>query len=156
MSYEDTSGRNVKTQYGPRIVEKGAGTIGTKGRSYEVSIDIDPDVLNNGGPLLVDVTIPASSTIEDVYYSATEAFALGGTTPTILVGTDTSEVTNGFVVTEAQAEATAPLDLTSTLTGTWAAPLVADTVIGVTLGGTTPTVGTAGKAKVVIRYTKIA
>ena len=156
MSFENSAGLNVNNHYGPRVVSKTVGTIKTEGRTYEASIDIDPDTLNNGGPVLVDIDIPASSIIEEAYVSVTEAFALGGTTPTILVGTDTSEVTNGLVISEAQAEAVGTYDVTSTLTGTWAAPLAADTTVGIVLGGTTPTVGTAGKAKVIIKYTKVA
>lgn len=156
MSFESTSGLGVTNHYGPRDTGKTVGVIKTEGRSYEASIYIDSETIANGGPELVDITIPASAVIEDVYLEVTEAFALGGTTPTILVGTDTSEVTNGVVIAEAKAEAVATYSLTSTLTGTWAAPLAADTVVGIVLGGTTPTVGSAGKAKVVIRYTKVA
>ncbi len=156
MGYEANSGLGVNNHYGPRDTGKTTGVVKTEGRHYEASVDIDPDTINNGGPVLVDLDIQGAAVIEDVYVEVTEAFALGGTTPTIVVGTDTSEETNGVVISEAQAEATGTYDITGTLTGTWASPLEADTTIGVTLGGDTPTVGTAGKAKVVIRYTKVS
>lgn len=155
MSFENSAGLGVNNHYGVREVEKTVGAINTTGRSYEASIFIDADTLNNGGPILVDLDIPATSVIETAYVEVTEVFALGGTTPTILVGTDTSEVTNGLVISEAQAEALGTYDVTGTLTGTWAAPLAADTTVGTVLGGTSPTVGTGGKAKVVITYKKV-
>ncbi|NOQ73238.1 MAG: hypothetical protein GQ574_14620 [Crocinitomix sp.] len=77
---------------------------------------------------------------------------LGGTTPVIDIGTESTEATNGFTITEAQAEAVGMYDLTSALAGTWAAGLAADTTVGLLLGGTSPTVTSAGKAKIVIRY----
>jgi len=155
MGYENSAGLNVSNHYGPREFGPTNGNVKTVGRSYEVSVEVDPLVLANGGPLLVtDVVIPAKAVIEDVYADVSALFALGGTTPTILVGTDTSEVTNGVVISEAQAEAVGTYDITGTLTGTWAAPLAADTTVGIVLGGTTPTVTAVGKVIVTIRYTK--
>jgi len=156
MGYENSAGLNVNNHYGPRDTGPTNGNVKTVGRSYEASVEVDVDVIANGGPLLVtDLEIPAKSVIEDVYVDVSEAFTLTGTTPTILVGTATSEVTNGVVISEAQAEAVAVVDITGTLTGTWAAPLAADTVVGVALGGTTPaTSGLLGKAIVTVRYTK--
>jgi hypothetical protein len=100
-------------------------------------------------------TIPAGAKFLEAYAEVTEAFALGGTTPTINVGTNGSEGTNyGIELSEAQAEATGEV-YNGTGAGTWASPLAADTVIGVALDGTSPTVTSAGEAKVVIRYIKI-
>lgn len=58
-------------------------------------------------------------------------------TQPLLVGTDTSEVTNGFVVSEAVLESANTARLTSTLTGSWAVntPLQARTKIGFAIGG---------------------
>lgn len=154
MGFESNTGLGVSNHYGPRENGPGAGVVGTQGREVEFSVDLTEDVVTNGGPLLVDFTIPAGAVIESVYLVVTEAFDLGGTTPTILVGTDTTEVTNGFVVSEVQAEALGTYDVTATLTGTWAAPLAAATVVGIVLGGTTPTVvADTGKAKAIVKYT---
>lgn len=156
MSFENSAGLNVNNHYGPRESGKTVGVVKTEGRVYEASIYIDSETISNGGPLLVDLKLPDSAIIEDAYVEVTEAFALTGTSPTILVGTDTSEATNGLAISEAQAEAVGTYDVTSTLTGTWASPLAAETTVGVALGGTTPAVGSAGKAKVIVRYTKVA
>jgi hypothetical protein len=157
MSYESNTGLGVNNHYGPRELGNSAGIVGTQGREVELSIDLNEDVVSNGSPLLVDFTIPAGSIIENVYLEVTEAFDLGGTTPAIEVGTDTSEATNGFTIDEADAELAGVYDLTAALSGTWAAPLAADTVIGVALSGTTPTiVADTGKAKVIIKYTLTA
>lgn len=153
--YVNKAGLGVYNHYGPRDVEKNVGVIKTAGRSYEYSISIDPEVISNGGPYPSTIKIPASSVIEDVYVVVEEAFTLGGTTPTINVGTDSSEGTNGLVISKARAEVAGTYDVTSTLRGTWAAPLAADTTVGVALGGTTPTITEVGKLRVIIRATKV-
>jgi hypothetical protein len=81
-----------------------------------------------------------------------EAFVIGGTTPAIVIGTEGSEATNGFVISEAQGEATGTYDVSGTLTGTWAAPLAAATTVGIDMSGTSPTVTDAGLAEVVVKY----
>jgi hypothetical protein len=61
------------------------------------------------------------------------------------VGTDTSEATNGFSITEAQLEAAADtvVDLTSALSGTWdaEAKLAADTTVNLALSVAALTAG---------------
>ncbi len=158
MSYESNTGLGVTNHYGPRQTGNTTGVVGTEGREVELSIDINPDVVTNGGPLLVDFKIPKGAVINAAYVDITEAFVLGGTAPTILVGTDASEVTNGLVVSEAQAEAVGTYNVTSTLVGTWDAevPLAAQTTVGVVLGGTSPTVTSVGKGKVLIKYTTVS
>ena len=154
MSYEKTSGLGVSNHYGPRDTGNTVGVIKTEGRSEEVSVNFDAAVVAAGGPTMFDVVLPASACVEEVYVEVTEAFALGGTTPTILIGTDGSEATNGVVVSKAKAEAVGTYK--ATLVGTWAAPIAVDTTVGITLGGTSPTITDAGKAKVIVRYTKVA
>ena len=159
MTYEANTGLGVTNHYGPRTSGKTVGVVGTMGREVELSIDIDEDTVTNGGPLLVNYTIPAGAIITAAYLVITEVFALGGTTPAIEIGTDTTEATNGFTITKAQAEAIATTNLTTALSGTWdaEAPLAAATVIGVVLSGTTPTItADTGKGKVIIKYTLTA
>jgi hypothetical protein len=150
---------NVTTQvsqhYGERDTGKTTGVIRTAGAMNELTLDIDAAMVSDGALTLVAPIIPAGSLIEDAYVEVTEAFVLGGTSPTILVGTSGSEVTNGLVVNEATAEATGTYDITSTLTGTWAAGLAADTTVGIDFGGTSPTVTAVGKMRVVVRYVKV-
>lgn len=105
-----------------------------------------------GDGFLLAPTIPVGAVISDVIVQVKEAFSLTGTTPTILIGTQGSEVTNGFVVSEAQAEAVGTY--LPTKVGTWAAPLAAAALVGVALGGTSPVSTLAGKMDILIKYTK--
>lgn len=154
-----TGGGNVTTavhnQYGPRNAGKTVGVFDTDGAIKELVIDIDGTIVGAGAYPLLAPKLPAGAIIEDVYLVVEEAFVLGGTTPVIDIGTEGSEATNGFTITEAQAEAAATYDLTSALSGTWAAGLAAATTVGILLGGGTPTVTSAGKARVVIRYVQV-
>jgi hypothetical protein len=145
----------VNNHYGTRTSDRAQGKVKTEGTSNEVSIEITGvDAGNESFPLL-SPWLPDGAIIEKVFLEVKEAFDLGGTTPTILFGTEGSEVTNGFVVSETQAETPGTYDVTSTLTGTWAAPLDANTTVGLALGGGTPTATEDGKLEVVIRYTVI-
>lgn len=103
---------------------------------------------------LVPFVLPGGAVIKAVYVDVEEVFVVTGTTPTVLIGTNGSEVTNGFVISEAILEATGTANLTSTLTGTWdnEVPLAANTTIGIALGGTTPAITSAGKARVTIIF----
>ncbi len=147
----------VHNHYGPREVGKGVGVTKTSGFMNELTLDIDGDMVGAEEFALLAPVIPAGSRIEDVFVEVSEAFVLGGTAPIIEVGTEGSEATNGFSTTEAQAEAVGTYDLTSALSGTWASAtgLAADTTLGIALAGTTPTVTSAGKMRVVIRYVKV-
>jgi hypothetical protein len=117
-----------------------------------LTLDIDAAMMTAAAFPLVVPTLPAGAIIQEVFAEVSEVFILGGTTPTLDVGTETSEGTNGVDVTEAQAEALGSYDLTSALQGTWASPLAAATTIGLALGGSSPTNGATGKMRVVIRY----
>lgn len=151
MSFESNTGLNVNNHYGPRENGPGAGVIGTEGREVEFSLDITGEVSTNGGPLLVDFIIPAGAIIEKAYLVVTEVAVFGNADNVVDVGTDGSEATNGFTITNDQLEAVATVDLTGQLSGTWAAPLAADTTVGVVVSGTTAS-HTGGKAKVIVKY----
>jgi len=168
MGYERTkfgndvltgSGGNVKSKvsnhYGPRDTGKTVGLTYSDGFIRELSIDIDgPTVTAAEFALTVAPILPAGTRIADVFLHVTEAFVASGTTPAIEIGTEGSEVTNGFTITEAQAEGVGIYNLTSALSGTWGAAtgLAAATTVGIALSGTSPAVTSAGKARVVIRY----
>lgn len=151
MGYEALTGLGVNNHYGVRDTGRGIGKYDMDGVKTELGISITADLVSDGN-FIVDYVIPAGSLIIGAYIDVDEVFALGGTTPTILVGTDGSEVTNGLVISQAIAQATGVANLTATLTGTWAAKLAAATTVGIALGGTTPTITTAGYAKLVIEY----
>lgn len=142
----------VNTHFGPRSSDGAVGVAKTEGYSNELVISFTGDDVGNAAYPLLAPSLPAGAVIEDVILKVSEAFVLGGTTPAIEVGTETSEATNGFTISEAQAEATGTYDLTSALSGTWAAPLAAATTVGLAMSGTSPTVTSAGKAKVIVRY----
>lgn len=153
MTIEANTGLNVSNNYGPRASGKTRGVIKTSGTIVELSVMVE--AADIGTALYLAPKIPAGALIVGAYAKVSEAFALGGTTPTIDIGTQGSEDTNAVNLTEAQGEALGTYDIFSTVAGTWAASLVAETVVGVALGGTTPTVGTAGKLEVVIQYTQL-
>lgn len=157
MSYEDSAGLSVFNQYGPRFTQDGV-VSGGKNRTagaYEEAVVYVKGSDFTSGAFDTRLTLPAGATFVEAIAEVTEAFVLGGTSPTINVGTNGSEGTNYAIeLSEAQGEATGTY-YNATGGGTFAAPLAADTVIGVALDGTSPTVTDAGEAKIVIRYLKI-
>lgn len=156
MSFYGDTGLGVNNFEGPRTALEGmGGHVKTEGAKQQMVLEFAGTNINDGVMDSV-VTLPANALIVAAYADVNEVVALGGTTPTILVGTNGSEVTNGLVMSEAQAEAASVYDLTSTLTGTWAAGLTTDTAVSVTLGGTSPTVSNDGHIKVVIEYVTVS
>lgn len=144
----------VHTKFQGREVGEQAGVLTSDDAYTQVTFTLTGSQLvrdkATDDAFLVPVVIPAGAVISDVIVRTKEVFVLGGTTPTILVGTQGSEATNGFVVSQAQAQAVGTV--LPTKVGTWASPLAAATTIGVALGGTSPTVTAAGKLDVLIRY----
>ncbi len=146
---------NVHNHFGPRKVGGSTGVLKVEGTIEQLRMEIDGVSFNDLLEPLVPTYLPAGAIIRDVWMDVIDVFALTGTSPTILIGTDTTEVTNGFVITEAQAEATATVRLTASLTGTWAVntPLAARTKIGFAIGGSnSPAVSDTGKLIVTIEY----
>lgn len=155
FGYDSNIVTTVHNHFGPREVKGSTGTMKTSGASNELVIDLDGGMVSDAAFPLLAPKLPAGALIRDVTVEVQEVFALGGTSPTIEIGTEGSESTNGFTMTEAQAEAAATLNLTSALSGTWAAGLAAETTIGIAQAGTSPTVTSAGKARIVIRYDRV-
>lgn len=146
---------NVHNQFGPRNVGGSVGVLKVEGSIEQLRLEIDGVSFNDLLEPLVPTYLPAGAIVRDVWLDVLEVFALTGTSPTILIGTDTTEVTNGFVITEAQAESTNTARLTASLTGTWAVntPLQARTKIGFAIGGSnSPAVSDTGKMIVTIEY----
>lgn len=156
MAFEDSSGRNVPTFYGPRTATEGVGG------EYNVGGSLQELVLEFTGQNITDdvwavqsnALLPAGCRPIRAIVEISEAFVLGGTTPTIDIGTDGSEGTNGFDIAEADAEAVG-VYIDETFAGTWGARLAADTTVSVALGGSSPTNTAAGRAKVTIQYSKV-
>ena len=144
---------NVNNHYGPKETGSAKGVVKTEGPLNVLSITFDGTDLSNGDfPVGPDFKLPAGAVPERAYVKVTEAFVIGGTSPTANIGTDGSEGTNGVEISEAQLEATGTYDITSTLAGTWASPLAAQTTVGLAMDGTSPTSTSAGKAKLIIEY----
>ena len=100
-------------------------------------------------------TLPTGAIVRNVSAEVKTVFALGGTTPTINVGVLTTEATNRMAqLTQAQAQATGVYSLTASAAGTLAAgtPLATQSTINIALGGTSPTVTSAGYAVVYVTY----
>lgn len=149
MAKENTAGLGVYNVYGPRKTAEGrSGQINTAGVVKELELDFRGDNYS-----LVSATLPAGAKVIECVADILEAFALGGTSPTLNIGTSGSAGTNyGIEISEAQAEAVNTVVYDNTAAGTWQSVLAADTTVVVGTDGTTPTVGTGGRAKVVIRY----
>lgn len=150
MAKENSAGLGVNNRYGPRVLPEGkAGVVKTEGVLSEY-------VMHFSGQNVTDddveaPVIPAGFKPIRAIVEINQAFALGGTTPNIAIGTDGSETTNGFLIPEADAEATGVYiyEFPSASAGTWDAQLAANTTVGVALEGDT-TITAAGKAKVTI------
>lgn len=151
--FENSAGIGVYNYYGPRDTGKTVGKIKSEGSISELSYVVDAAMID--GTVPQTAKIPAKAKVIAVYAKVSEAFVLGGTNPTILIGTDTSEVTNGAVLDDSLAEVVGTYDITDTLTGTWASELAAETTVGFSLGGTSPTKTTAGKVQFVVRYIEL-
>jgi hypothetical protein len=155
MSFESNTGLGVPTFYGARTKLEGmGGQAPTQGSKKEMVLEFSGANINDDSAMLTAI-LPQNSLILNAYVDVEEAVTMTGTAPTILVGTNGSEVTNGLVISEAQAEAKGIYDVTGTLTGTFAASLASDTTLGVALGGTSPTVTNDGRIKVVIEYVHV-
>lgn len=154
MSFLNESGLGVHNVYGPRLTRAPKGGIKTEGSIQELTVDIWGDSFKENAAALNHVLLPKGCLVLDGFAHVSEAFALGGTTPTIAIGTKGSEAVNGVKLTKAQAEAAGVYKFTGG-NGTWANMLAADTEVSFALGGTSPTVTSAGKVRVTIRYVKL-
>lgn len=148
----------VHNQFGPRDVGGTVGVLKVEGMEEELVIDFDAAYFADDFVGAREFVLPAGAVIKNVYVDVEEVFALTGTTPTLRVGTDGSEATNGASISKAQLEAAGSYNVTSTLAGTWdaEAPLAASTKVGFALAGTTPAMGTAGKARITIQFYRTA
>lgn len=154
MGFENSAGLGVHNFYGPRGTRAPKGGIKTEGSVMEMTFDIWGSSFGENASDYNKVLLPKGALILDAYAHVSEVFVLGGTTPTILVGTKGSEAVNGVKLTEAQAEGVGTYKLSGT--GTWGnTALAADTEVSYKLGGTSPTVTNAGKVRVTVRYIKL-
>jgi hypothetical protein len=152
---QDVGGLGTRNIYGIRDTNEGLeGKVKTSGNRQQIDLVVSGKAINDDVYASNLAFLPAGALIVAAYAEVTEAFDLGGTTPTIDIGTDGSEATNNVAVDEASAEALGTYDIFSTAAGTWAASLAADTEVSVALGGSTPTATDGGLMRVVIEYIK--
>lgn len=145
--------------FGPRDSGGSTGVEKVEGSIEQLRLELTGDDINDLLEPLVPTYLPAGSLIRDVWWNTQTVFVVTGTNPTLLVGTDTSEVTNGLVVSETVMETLGTARLTGTLTGTWAVntPLAARTKIGLAIGGTgSPAIARSGRGYLTIEYVRPA
>lgn len=137
----------VTNYYGPRQAGGVAGTEGTRDDNREYVFFVSGNDLG-----ATRITLPAGATlVGNSLVEVQEVFVLGGTTPVINIGVVGSEGTNRIAqVSEAQAEALGTYSIAPAGTLAVNTPLAAAAIIGVALGGTTPTNGLVGKLKVAV------
>lgn len=158
MGFENNTGLGVNAHYGARTTQSGGiisgGNLpGGEGAEKEAVIYITGDDFAGTTSFDTKLTLPAGSIFKEATFEVTEAFTLGNADNVFNIGTNGSESTNGVSI--ANPDATGTTQDTSGA-GTWGAALAADTVVGVSVTGTTAAVTAgAGKAKVVIKYVKI-
>ncbi len=154
MSYENSAGLGVFNHYGQRGTQDGVvggGKLPQHGSEEDMVIYIKGDDFDGAASFDTKFTLPAGAIVLSAICEVTTAFTLGNADNDIYVGTNGSEGTNyGMQILNPAATGTT-VDAPG---GTWAAPLAADTVVGVLVSGTTAA-ASAGEAKVVIRYTKV-
>ena len=159
MAFESNSGLGSRNFYGPRSAQEGIeGGIKTEGSVQELSLKFTGQNINDDVFSTNLVQLPAGARVLRAIVRVDEVFALGGTSPTINIGTDGSEATNGISIDETRGEAAATYTDSDTgvaINGTWGSTLSAATEVSVALGGTTPTVGAGGSAIVTIQYIKM-
>lgn len=152
--------KTVNTHFGKRDQGGSVGVFRTAGAKRELVIDFTGEAFNQGlgsgdSAFLVEYGLPVGALVTSVSLEVKEAFALSGTTPAIEIGTKGSEVTNGFTTSKAQLEAVGVYNLTSALSGTWAAIVAAEATVGVAASGTSPVLTNDGVARYVISYNTV-
>lgn len=155
MAKEKKTGLGVTNFYG---VRETGGTVGKQPSAGPyVELTFDLDVTGMATDLYAPVVIPAGSKIVEVYVETVEAFTITTAAAKCYIGTEGAESTNGIQIDDTVLEAVGVVKLaTGKLLGKWNdASSYIDT--SVTVGYANSTLdpsGTAGKARVIVRYLK--
>lgn len=150
-----TNADGLRVHYGTRRAgdEANFGTNGDVGPTKALVVDLKGSDFTAGVYTGPTIPIKAGFTWRSGLAEVFEVFALGGTTPTLNVGISTTEATNRAAqLSEAQAEAVGVYNMAGA--GTLAAntPLAADSTLSIALGGTTPTITSAGRVRITINF----
>ena len=153
MPFENSAGLNVNNHYGVRKTGGSVGVETDKDSVHQLSIAFTGESLNDD--FLPPVFIPKGAHFLRYILRVDEAFALTGTTPTIVFG-GTAPLTDGIIVTEAELETIGTKIPVSTGTGTWAVASTTGTTasqrIAKALEGDTVVDSTLGKATLIAEY----
>jgi hypothetical protein len=155
MTFKNQAGIGVFQNYGPRTTGNVVGIEDQDGSIYRLSVVLTGNSLNDG--FLPPVVLPKGALLKRADLRVDEAFALGGTSPTVQIGAVGSVATNGIVLTQAELQAVGTKVPASAGAGTWATNSSTGTTaaakVGVALGGTSPTVTAGvGKATLVLEF----
>lgn len=154
MGYEANTGLGVSNQYGQRVTGNSVGVETTDDSVNQLSIAFTGKSLNE--TFVPPVKVPKGALFLRYRLRVDEAFAISGTTPTVIWG-GTLPATNGVILTEAELESVGTKTPASVGTGTWATTSSTGTtaaeLVTKTLGGTLPVVdATVGKATLIAEY----
>lgn len=145
--------------FGARDSGGASGVLKVEGSVEQLRLEVTGDDINDNLGPMTDQYLPAGCLIRDAWWNTVEVFVATGTSPTLLVGTDTSEVTNGLVISETLLETLGTGRVTSTLTGTWSVntAIAARTKIGFAIGGSGgPAIARSGRGILTIEYVRPA
>lgn len=157
MSYENTAGLSVNTQYGTRNTGGAIGVERSQDSIGRLVIQFTGESLASG--FMPPAVMPKGARVLRYFLDVDEVFVVTGTSPTVIFG-GTAPATNGVVLTEAELEATGSKVPASAGTGTWSTSSATGTTaaekVAKALGGTTPAVAsTQGKATLVVEYVNV-
>ena len=154
MAFENAAGINVFNHYGARSTGGSVGVEHSKDSVHQLSIALTGESLNSS--FLPPVVVPKGAHFLRAILRVDEAFVVGGTTPTIEIGSAGSTATNGFVVTEAELEAVGTKIVTSTGAGTWsttsATGLTAAAKVAIAKEGDTTVTSGVGKGTLILEF----
>lgn len=154
MPFENSAGLGVHNYYGSRDTGTSVGVEQSTDSVHQLSIAFTGKSINQ--TFLPPVVVPRGAQFKRAILRVDEAFALTGTTPTIIFG-GTVPGTNGIVLSEAELEAIGTKTPASTGTGTWAQASATGTTaaekVTRAFGGGSPVVSpTVGKATLILEF----
>lgn len=153
MSYENSSGRSVFTQYGTRDTGVSIGTDHTRGHVHELTIEITAqELVAAGAGYLPPFVLPKGARFTRASLSIHSPITITGT----LTYGGTTPGTNGIPLSAANLAnaANTVIDLSASLAGTWATNSAVGTTAAekVTYTGPTTVTKNAGKATLTLVY----
>lgn len=159
MGFKNNAGLGVNNYYGARDTGGAVGVEGADGSERTIAVNITGTSLNDG--FVPPTLLPKGALLRRAFLRVDEAFTMGGTSPTVVIGAKGAEATNGIVLTSAELGAVGSKVPASTGAGTWSSSsstgTTAASTIGITLGGTSPTVTPGvGKAVLIMEFMNLA